>query len=156
MNTHSAGSVSLDTASEGGLLACSGVGSVQRNRASAAPTASPTATEGLVPMQPERTALIQSVLDAIQALGKNEAIFLPGDRVVARSHTGKLRYGYYFGGWARCADIPADVTEYLTNALDHRQMGYFAGRYARELAYIKPVAGRIEGRYFIAERTRAT
>jgi hypothetical protein len=104
-------------------------------------------------MQAERTALIQSVLDAIQALGKNEAIFLPTEVVVARSNTGKLRIGSKYGPWYRCADVPARVEEHLTDALNPHIMGHFARQYRRDLPYyLRPVPGTVARGAFIVDR----
>lgn len=98
-------------------------------------------------MHTQRTALIQSVVDMADNLKPNEAIFLPTECVVARSSTGKLRFGdgTQAPTW-RKGDAAAMLRDHLAAMLDPRELGHFAGQYRRELANVKPIAVENVGR----------
>jgi hypothetical protein len=97
------------------------------------PTTGGHGTEGVTSMQAERTALIQKVVKAVQALKPNEAIFLPGECIAARSESGTLRFasGWFGPIWRR--------GDGLTMAREHVEMllsgnPYYASHNRRELS----------------------
>lgn len=89
----------------------------------------------LVPVQHELTALIAGIVKAAEALEPNEAIFLPSSVVIARSNTGRLRFGTgtVGTGWFR-GDAITLLRDHFAAVLDWTQTGHFAQQYRRELA----------------------
>lgn len=87
--------------------------------------------------------LVDITISAARDLDKNEALFLPSECVIARSNTGKLRFGSgnIEPRWLQ-GDGEELLREHLTVMLDARQTGYFASRYRSELripATLRPV-----------------
>jgi lactam utilization protein B len=90
--------------------------------------------EGMSSMHAERTALIQQVVKAVQALKPNEAIFLPNEAIVARSAAGTLRFGR---GWFQPRWYRVDG---LQGAREHAEMlltgnPLYVSRDRRELVF---------------------
>ena len=86
------------------------------------------------PMQAERSALIRQVGNAVQALKPNEAIFLPGEAIAARSASGTLRFGR---GWFQPRWYRVDG---LQGAREHAEMlltgnPMYVNRDRRELVF---------------------
>lgn len=84
-------------------------------------------------MQSERTALIKSVVKAVEALKPNEAILLPSECIVARTEAGTLRYasGWFAPIWRR-GDGLVMAREHVEGLLSARSdFGY----YRREVAF---------------------
>ena len=85
-------------------------------------------------MQNERYSdLIDKASAAAQALTANQAMFFPGDLVVARSSTGKLRVGTQWGVWWR-ADADEFLREHLKARLTSRYV-YDAEQFRRNLTF---------------------
>lgn len=85
-------------------------------------------------MQSERTALIQQVVKAAEALKPNEALFLAGEAIVARHASGKLWFGR---GWFQPRWYRVDG---LVAAREHAEMllsgnPVYVSRDRRELVF---------------------
>lgn len=103
-------------------------------------------------MQAERTeVLIQSVLDKIEALEPNEAIYLPGNLVVARAPSGKLRVGPQWAHWFRMTYPVEWLRACLRDSLDRTKVGYDAATNARNLQHVRAVPGTVGRDTFFAE-----
>lgn len=85
--------------------------------------------------------MIDTVIQAANNLDRNEALFLPSEYVIARSSTGRLRFGHSTTThWYRGDGLEL-LRDHLAAMLAPSQ-GHYASRYARELeipSVLRPV-----------------